>query len=138
MKDRRGWSRDLRRLIKAHEAGKCPPRVIADWLARLNYEVHLHDRYVGPNCIVTWRYRRGALLQFNGANQTYSETVRDTSGPTIPCLAGGIDMAAVASDVLGGMAKRVAAQGFTEAAGFGDLIATAFSHLRTGSDETLK
>ena len=47
-------------------------------------------------------------------------------------------MAAVASDVLGGMAKRVAAQGFTEAAGFGDLIATAFSHLRTGSDETLK
>jgi hypothetical protein len=58
----RSWQRALLSLVNAHDRGKVSDYVIADQLARLNYEAHqeVSDGSVGPRCIVVWRRRPDA------------------------------------------------------------------------------
>jgi hypothetical protein len=56
------WHRGLLSLVNAHDHGKVPDHLIADQLAKLNYEAHheVRDGTVGPRCIVVWRRRPDA------------------------------------------------------------------------------
>jgi hypothetical protein len=58
----RSWQRPFLSLVNAHDRGKVSDRLIADQLARLNYEAHqaVPDGSVGPRCIVVWRRRPDA------------------------------------------------------------------------------
>src|SRR6185312_15378076 len=66
------WIRGLLRLVKASDRRQVQPIAVADHLAKLNHEVHLADKLVGPNCIVAWRHRKGGVYKGGGAHQFYS------------------------------------------------------------------
>lgn len=52
---RKEWVRSLLCVVRACDIGRMTPHAVADYLARLNNEVHLgvSDNSVGPRCIVT-------------------------------------------------------------------------------------
>lgn len=73
------WIRPLLRLLRANDRGQVSFYAVADYLARLNYEVHLADKLVGPRCVVVWRHRKGGVHKTGGADQFYTGTTRDPS-----------------------------------------------------------
>jgi hypothetical protein len=56
LRDRK-WIRPLLRVVKAFDRDQISAYTVADHLAKLNYEVHLKDKTVGPNCIIACRHR---------------------------------------------------------------------------------
>ena len=64
------WRREVLRLIRAHDQNRISPRLVADYLAALNYRMHLKDGSIGPDCIVAW-HRRGG-----GGHEYYSGAAR--------------------------------------------------------------
>lgn len=92
------WKRALLTLVKAHDRGKVSDYLVADQLARLNYEVHraVRDGTVGPRCIVVWRRRPGMRPPITGGGiQYYTDTDRDGASGGIPCIANGMDLGAI-------------------------------------------
>ncbi len=102
--DRRlkNWYRSLLRLAGASERGRVSPLAVADHLASLNNEVHLgiHDKSVGPRCVVAWRHRKEGIHGGGGAHQFYTGTTRDTYSRGLPTIANGMDVQAVVSALL--------------------------------------
>lgn len=99
--------RSLLRMVRANDRGQVSALTVADHLANLNYEVHSHDKLVGPRCIVAWRYRKEGRVQSGGAHQCYTGTTRDASGSLpIPTILGGGDFQALASVLMPGFLKR--------------------------------
>jgi hypothetical protein len=95
----KGWQRDLLSLLNAHDHGKVSDYLIADQLARLNFEAHqgVRDGTVGPRCIVVWRRRRDARRPASGgAHQFYTGVERDRKSDGIPTIANGMDVQAIA------------------------------------------
>jgi hypothetical protein len=95
----KGWQRALLRLVKAHDHGKVSDYLIADQLARLNYEAHqgVRDGTVGPRCIVVWRRRPDARRPASGgAQQFYTGVERDRNSDAIPTIANGLDVQSIA------------------------------------------
>jgi len=99
--DRRhkNWHRSLLRLVGASERGQVSHYAVADHLASLNNEVYsgIHDKSVGPRCIVAWRHRKEGIHGGGGAHQFYTGTTRDTNSSGLPSIANGMDVQALAS-----------------------------------------
>lgn len=96
------WIRPLRSLLKANDRGKVSDLAVADWLAALNYRVHLGtpDNSVGPNSLVIWRRRDRARNNRGSAHQWYSGTSRVTTtdeSMSIPTIGNGFDVTAIAN-----------------------------------------
>jgi hypothetical protein len=92
------WMRELLRLVNAHDRRRIGPLVVADWLARLSYRVHMgtRDGSVGPRCIVAWRYRQHSANGGGGGSQYYTRESRDSASPALPTIANGQDVRAIA------------------------------------------
>jgi hypothetical protein len=108
------WRRDLMRLVKAHDRGKVSAHLVADELAKLNYEAHrnVRDGTVGPRCIVAWRRRPDARKDRPaGQHQFYTGVDRDRDCPSIPTISFGADMQAVADIFMGQLQRAIAARG---------------------------
>jgi len=74
--ERPEWRSPLRRMVKASAQGRISAHTLADYLARLNYEVHKNNSSVGPRCIVVWRHRLGGT-RFGGGYLYYTGTARE-------------------------------------------------------------
>lgn len=98
------WIRALLRMVRAHELGRVSARAVADHLANLNNEVHLGiiDKSVGPSCIVAWRYSKSG-----GGHQFYTGKVRDPSSASLPTIANGLDVSALAAAIMPHMVMRL-------------------------------
>lgn len=92
------WIRPLLRLVNAYDGGQVTARAVADHLASQNYKVHLGvtDKSVGPTCIVSWRNKKSGFHKGGGGHQFYSEEARDASSPSLPTIATGMDINALA------------------------------------------
>jgi hypothetical protein len=101
-KRRQQWERPLRRLIKAHDRGRVADHVVADHLARLNFEVHqgVNNGSVGPRCIVVWRQRPDGRHGPGGAHFSYTGVTRDRNSGAIPTIVDGMDIGAHANVML--------------------------------------
>jgi hypothetical protein len=91
----RGWLRALLRLVDAHDRGKVSDYLIADQLARLNYEAYqgVRDGTVGPRCIVVWRRRPDARRPASGGgHRSYTGIERDRDSHGIPTIVNGMDV----------------------------------------------
>lgn len=136
----RTWQREVLRLAKAHDAGKVSARTVADRLAALNFQVHRRDSYVGPNCIVAWRYRRNGVHKGGGGHQYYSGKSRVRDAGPIPTIARGLDVNAVINAVLPSFLKKI--EGWPEIQSDQELdvdaINAELSRLPTDPDENLR
>jgi hypothetical protein len=110
-----GWRREVLGLVKANERGQISPRVVADALAQLNHETHRQDQFVGPNCIVIWRYRRDARVKWGGGYQAYIGTSRNNKGLGPPTLVSGLDMTAISKEFSGAFSKQINEGGLDKA-----------------------
>jgi hypothetical protein len=112
-----GWQRDLLSLVKAHDHGKASDRLIADQLAKLNYEAHreVRDGTVGPRCIVVWRRRPDARQPApGGGHQFYTCVERDRNSGGIPTIGNGMDVNSIVSVMMEHFRSRFA-DGFSPA-----------------------
>jgi hypothetical protein len=109
----RSWQRSLLSLVNAHDRGKVSDYVIADQLARLNYEAHqaVRDGTVGPRCIVVWCRRRDARPASGGGHLFYTGTDRDKDSAGIPTVANGYDVQAIGGLIMTEFQKRIANRG---------------------------
>lgn len=88
MKERQRKS-TLRHLVRACDERRIKPHSVADYLARLNSEVHAIDSSVGPRCLVVWRNRLGGIrrgggwLYYNGTNREYASTFESPQPPLV-------------------------------------------------------
>jgi hypothetical protein len=90
------WIPPLLQILRWHDHRQVPALAVADHLAKLNYEVHLRDKTVGPRCIVAWRHKSVRGRQGGGSHQFYSGTARDdASGLSLPLIANGVDLKAI-------------------------------------------
>lgn len=142
-RNRRNWQRALLSLVNAHDRRKVSDHVIADQLARLNYEAHqkVRDGSVGPRCIVVWRRRPDTRPDApGGGHQFYTGVERDTDSPAIPTIVNGLDMQAIGSALVSTFQAHIARHGLAQAAGlFGeDVINQLVAKLPSGPDETLR
>jgi hypothetical protein len=120
LKDR-AWQRALLSLVNAHDRGKISDRVIADQLARLNYEAHqeLHDGSVGSRCIVVWRRRPDARAGApGGGHQFYTGVERDPTSAAIPTIANGMDVRSIVEVLMTQFQTRLANHGLSSGAAF--------------------
>ncbi|WP_372526832.1 hypothetical protein [Piscinibacter sp.] len=85
---RNGWSRHLRRLIRALEQGRIKPESVAVNLARLNLGVHRQTATVGKQCIVAW-----VLADGTAAHMLYDGDVAQ-GAPFLPTISRGTDLTA--------------------------------------------
>ena len=111
------WRRELWSLVKQHDHGKVSDLLIADRLARFNYEVHqaleaAGDETVGPRSIVIWRRRPGVRRGAPGqAHQFYTGADRDRDNPAIPSIGNGMDVKAISEIFMKQMLRGLADHG---------------------------
>ncbi|WP_123809781.1 hypothetical protein [Micromonospora globispora] len=109
-KDKRWW-RTLLRLVNANDRGKVSDYLVADQLARINYEAHqaVRDGTVGPRCIVVRRRRRDARRPASGGgHQFYTGVERDGESVAIPTITNGMDLQAITRVLMKQMMSRFA------------------------------
>ncbi|RJG05843.1 hypothetical protein D3870_07270 [Noviherbaspirillum cavernae] len=96
MHDKR-WMRDLLRLVRASDAKRVSPLVVADHLARFNLFAHQNtaDGTVGPRAIVAWRHNKSGVYRGGGGHQFYDGTVRERGADQLPTIANGMDIQAL-------------------------------------------
>jgi hypothetical protein len=112
----RAWGRSLLSLAYAHDRGKVSDHVIAERLARLNYEAHqgVRDGSVGPRCIVVWRRRPDARRAAPGGGQRfYTGVDRDRESAGIPTIVNGMDVQSIAGVLMKHVQGRVAVHGLS-------------------------
>lgn len=109
------FERPLLSLVNAHERGRISDFVIADHLARLNYEAHqrIRDGSVGPRCIVVWRRRRDLHRPgvSGGGQAFYVGTCHDDDSAPIPTIGNGLDVQAITRVLFRPFQKWVARDG---------------------------
>jgi hypothetical protein len=105
----KGWARELLRLVRACDRGLVSQETVADYLAEINSRVHrlATDGTVGPRCIVAWRNRKSSIHRIGGAQRCYSGTALDRGCPSIPTIANGMDVAAIAAVMMNHLAKNL-------------------------------
>jgi hypothetical protein len=112
----RAWARALLSLVNQHDRGKISDHLIADQLAKLNYEAHqaIRDGSVGPRSIVIWRRRVDARPGApGGAHQFYTGVNRDRDSTPIPTIGNGMDVRALAEITMKQFQRGLANHGFT-------------------------
>jgi hypothetical protein len=92
------WVRNLLDLVNANDHRRVSANIVADQLAKLNYEVHLgiNDKTVGPSCIVAWRHRKDGIHKGGGGHQFYTGTIRDETTSHLPTIVNGMDIQPIA------------------------------------------
>jgi len=110
------WQRSLLHLVGASDRGQVSPYAVADHLASLNNEVHsgIHDKSVGPRCIVAWRHRKEGVHGGGGGDQSYTGTTRDTNSWGLPTITNGMDMQAFISVIMPHMLAKANGQDLDE------------------------
>jgi hypothetical protein len=91
------WRSPLRRMVKASARDRITAHTVADYLARLNQEVHKENPvgWVGPRCIVVWRHRLGGkrfgggYLYYTGATREQETVQRSLMPPLVDAGAAG-------------------------------------------------
>lgn len=93
----RAWQRALLSLAKAHDRGKVSAHLIADQLAKLNYEAHqkVRDGSIGPRCVVVWRWRPDDGRAAGAGHQFYTGVDRERDSGEMPTIKNGLDLQAV-------------------------------------------
>ena len=138
----RAWPRELLSLANAHDRGKVSDQVIADRLAKLNYEAHqqVRDGTVGPRSIVIWRRRPdGRQTGPGGAHQFYTGTDRDPDSDPIPTIGNGMDVHALVGVLMTQFQARLATDGFGAPFDFdSDEINRRLAELPSEPDEKLR
>jgi hypothetical protein len=113
------WRRALLSLVNAHDRRKVSDHVIADQLARLNYEAYheVRDGSVGPRCIVAWRRRPDARPGAPGSgHQFYTGIDRDQDSAAIPTIGNGMDVQAIGKVLMTALQARIASHGLNPGA----------------------
>jgi hypothetical protein len=109
LESKRGeWVRSLLRLVKRNDSGKVSDELIADQLAKINYETHqaVPDT-VGPHCMVVWRRRPDVRrIASGGAQLSYSGTEREGDSPMIPAIWHGEDLQGIVGVLADEFQKR--------------------------------
>lgn len=90
------WIRELLHVVRAHDNLKIPATAVTDYLATLNYKVHLGltNNSVGPRCIVAWRHKKSGVHKGGGGQRYYTGTTADSDAPIIPAISNGLDVQA--------------------------------------------
>ncbi|MBI3704769.1 MAG: hypothetical protein HY244_13220 [Rhizobiales bacterium] len=103
----KGWIRSLLRVIRAYDSGHASEVAVADYLAKLNYEVHLgmSEKTVGPRCIVAHRNSKRSIRKGGGGHLFYTGTTRDTNHPSLPSIVTGMDFDALVKVLMPHAAK---------------------------------
>jgi len=98
------WIRNLLRLVRACDAKKVPPIMVEDQLASINALAHRRtaDGSVGPYCIVAWRHNKGG-----GGHQFYDGTTRTDDTGSLPTIANGMDVQAIAQTLMPHLMKQM-------------------------------
>ena len=96
------WMRDLLRILTAYDREQLSATAVADHFAALNYEVHrnLESQTVGPRCIVAWRNGKDGPGRGGGGQHYYTNTTREPSSPSLPTIANGMDVRALAETMM--------------------------------------
>jgi hypothetical protein len=83
--------------VRASDAKKLSPHVVADHLAGVNHTAHLNtpDGTVGPRCIVAWRHNKLGAHKGGGGHQFYDGTQRTGDTGALPTIANGMDLQAL-------------------------------------------
>lgn len=89
------WARDILRLVRAADRRQVSPIIVADRLAKLNYDVHARNPSgsVGKRCIVAWRHRNS--FHGGGGLQYYDGSTRERNSEALPCISRGMDIRAI-------------------------------------------
>jgi hypothetical protein len=95
--NRKKWMRPLLRAVAAYERGQISDGAVANHLAELNDEaqLHIHDKTVGPRCIVAWRNSKGGSKGGGGGHRLYTNAIAEDDTVAIPMIANGIDVQAL-------------------------------------------
>ncbi|MFI2714122.1 hypothetical protein ACH495_28770 [Micromonospora sp. NPDC018662] len=110
------WQRTLLSLVKAHYRGKVSDYLVADQLAKLNYETHqgVRDGSVGPRSIVLWRRRPDPRRPASGGgHQFYNRVERDSEEAAVPIITNGLDVQSIVGLMLQQYRQRFADRGWT-------------------------
>jgi hypothetical protein len=140
----RAWQRELLSLVRAHDRGKVSDHLIADQLARLNYEAHheVPDGTVGPRCIVIWCRRPDARRAGpGGAHQFYTGVDRDRDSAAIPTITNGMDVQSIVSVLMKQLQRWVADDALSSPAPFNfdkNEMNRLLAKLPTAPDEKLR
>jgi hypothetical protein len=132
----REWARDLLRLVKASNRHRERSVVVADYLAKLNHDVHLAEKEtVGSRCVVVWRHRKSGRHKGGGAHQFYSGIARDANSAALPTIGNGFPVNAIAAAMLGAMRPQ-AGHRFPQLDE--DALKAALALIKDTPDETLR
>jgi hypothetical protein len=125
-------------MVKAHDRGQGSALAVADQLAILNSEVcrAIHDRSVGPRCIVAWRNRKGGVHKGGRGHQAYVGTTRADT-PLIPTIGAGMAVHEIIAVMMPHMVKTLQAVREGQAAEEPEW-ADEFARLSVKPDERLR
>ena len=133
------WMRNLLRVVRSNERGNASTNAVADYLATLNNGVAMVDKSVGPRCIVAWRFRKGGFHKGGGGQHFYTGVKRDLSGSSLPTIANGMDVSAIAGMMVSRIMNAVSAGKFDLALDLDkDEINAELARLPHKPDETLR
>jgi hypothetical protein len=131
----KAWMRNLLCAVKANQLGKVSTHAVADYLAMLNDGVAATDEWVGPRCIVAWRFRSEGFHKGGGGQAYYTGRSRDADSPALPAIANGMDMKALVEAMMPWMSDRMDAMLEGEPASEWNMELT---RLPRKADETLR
>jgi hypothetical protein len=91
------WKDELDALMDAHDQGRVPDLVVADWFAKLNETASRQlesrgDTTVSSRSLVVWRRRPGFSGPSGGAHQYYEGLHREASNPGVPTIGMGMPL----------------------------------------------
>jgi hypothetical protein len=134
------WMRNLLRAVRANERGNASARAVADYLAMLNSNVTVIDEWVGPRCIVAWRFRKGGFHKGGGGQAYYTGLKRDASSPALPTIANGMDVRALVEAMMPRFTRDMEAMlaGKPAPEWDRDEVNAELARLPHGPDETLR
>lgn len=70
---RKGWHRDLLRIVRAVETGHVNPRAVADRMATINEMVAEQDQAVSKKCVVKWWAKSGGSQFYDGKHRVSAD-----------------------------------------------------------------
>ena len=129
------WIPPLLQILRWHDRGQVPTLAVADHLAKLNHQVHLGDKTVGPRCIVAWRHKAGGIHMGGSSQQLYNGTARDDASEiAIPWIVTGHDHRAIIGSIWPQMLQALKSRTPFD----GAAMQQALDGLPRKSDENLK
>jgi hypothetical protein len=134
--------RPLLTYVKAYDGGKLSPKMVANYLAKVNEEVSCGttDGTVGTECLVAWRSRKDSNTQGGGGFESYPQLKREPGGVVLPTIGYGMEISSLvkAIEPIVTAHFRDIREGKADASLDDEKLHDAVSSLDTEPDETLK